>query len=252
MSSKIDALLEDSGGEQPGGPRQGSDFQNLQGRWVQTSLLQAQIFMLDFQASRWLMEKDVARQSRHRHDKRADLGTLRASDRRARTDPNPDTVANRPSVQLPLTSIVLTNMPLTLLLSSGRPPSAIALVRVSGSQAGKIVTALAGKLPSPRMATRALLGDVGQRPIDDAVVLWFPGPASLRRSERARVYFRIDCAMEIDRAFLIHMMHGLQMNDSMEPITSSDQSVEGLIDLRRLDYLWAKKFERRAELLGLG
>src|SRR5215213_8600330 len=26
---KIDALLEDAGGEQPGGPRQGSDFQNL-------------------------------------------------------------------------------------------------------------------------------------------------------------------------------------------------------------------------------
>jgi tRNA modification GTPase len=63
-------------------------------------------------------------------------------------------------------------------LSSGRPPSAIALVRVSGSQAGKIVTSLAGKLPSPRMATRALLKDIGQRPIDDAVVLWFPAPAS--------------------------------------------------------------------------
>jgi tRNA modification GTPase len=63
-------------------------------------------------------------------------------------------------------------------LSSGRPPSAIALVRVSGAQAGKIVTALAGKLPPPRMATRALLRDVGQRPIDDAVMLWFPGPAS--------------------------------------------------------------------------
>jgi tRNA modification GTPase len=63
-------------------------------------------------------------------------------------------------------------------LSSGRPPSAIALVRVSGSQAGKVLTALAGKLPSPRMAARALLRDVGQRPIDDAVVLWFPGPAS--------------------------------------------------------------------------
>src|ERR1044071_6996676 len=63
-------------------------------------------------------------------------------------------------------------------LSSGRPPSAIALVRVSGPLAGKIVTMLAGKLPPPRMATRALLRDVGQRPIDDAVVLWFPGPAS--------------------------------------------------------------------------
>ncbi len=63
-------------------------------------------------------------------------------------------------------------------LSSGRPPSAIALVRVSGSQAGKIVTTLAGKLPSPRTATRVLIRDVGHRPIDDAVVLWFPGPAS--------------------------------------------------------------------------
>src|SRR3989475_1410717 len=63
-------------------------------------------------------------------------------------------------------------------LSSGRPPSAIALVRVSGSQAGKVAMALAGKMPSPRMATRALLRDVGQRPIDDSVVLWFPGPAS--------------------------------------------------------------------------
>src|SRR6185369_12770118 len=29
-----------------------------EGQWVQTSLLQAQIFMLDFQAARWLMEKD--------------------------------------------------------------------------------------------------------------------------------------------------------------------------------------------------
>jgi tRNA modification GTPase len=63
-------------------------------------------------------------------------------------------------------------------LSSGRPPSAIALVRVSGPQAGKVVTALAGKLPSPRTATRVLLRDVGQRPIDDAVVVWFAGPAS--------------------------------------------------------------------------
>lgn len=63
-------------------------------------------------------------------------------------------------------------------LSSGRPPSAIAMVRVSGAQAGSVVSALVGKTPAPRVATRALLRDVGQRPIDDAVVLWFPGPAS--------------------------------------------------------------------------
>jgi tRNA modification GTPase len=37
---------------------------------------------------------------------------------------------------------------------------------------------LAGKRPAPRMATRALLRDSDGQPIDDAVVLWFPGPAS--------------------------------------------------------------------------
>jgi tRNA modification GTPase len=63
-------------------------------------------------------------------------------------------------------------------LSSGRPPSAIAVVRVSGPQAGPALTALAGKMPAPRLATRVLLRDENRQPIDDAVVLWFPGPAS--------------------------------------------------------------------------
>jgi tRNA modification GTPase len=63
-------------------------------------------------------------------------------------------------------------------LSSGRPPSAIAIVRVSGPQAGPALTLLAGRIPAPRTATRAVLRDADQQPIDDAVVLWFPGPAS--------------------------------------------------------------------------
>src|SRR6201990_745625 len=63
-------------------------------------------------------------------------------------------------------------------LSSGRAPSAIAVVRVSGPQAGVVLTALAGKLPAPRQARRRLLHDGAGQPIDDAVALWFPGPAS--------------------------------------------------------------------------
>ena len=63
-------------------------------------------------------------------------------------------------------------------LSSGRPPSAIAIVRVSGPLAGTALAALVGKMPAPRLATRALLRDAARQPIDDAVVLWFPGPAS--------------------------------------------------------------------------
>ena len=37
------------------------------GRWVTTSLLEAQIFMLDFQASRWLIAKEVAGQAGNDH-----------------------------------------------------------------------------------------------------------------------------------------------------------------------------------------
>jgi tRNA modification GTPase len=63
-------------------------------------------------------------------------------------------------------------------LSSGRPPSAISIVRVSGPQAGVALTSLADQIPLPRRATRALLRDANRQPVDDAVVLWFPGPAS--------------------------------------------------------------------------
>jgi tRNA modification GTPase len=63
-------------------------------------------------------------------------------------------------------------------LSSGRPPSAIAIVRVSGPAAGAAVKLLARKIPPPRAAIRALLRDACGQPIDDAIVLWFPEPAS--------------------------------------------------------------------------
>ena len=63
-------------------------------------------------------------------------------------------------------------------LSSGRAPSAIAVVRVSGPEAGAALSILAGKMPEPRTAGRALLKTSDGQPLDDSVVLWFPGPAS--------------------------------------------------------------------------
>jgi tRNA modification GTPase len=63
-------------------------------------------------------------------------------------------------------------------LSSGRPPSAISIVRVSGPQAKAVLASLAGKIPEPRIASRVLLRDASRQPIDDSVVLWFPAPAS--------------------------------------------------------------------------
>lgn len=63
-------------------------------------------------------------------------------------------------------------------LSSGRPPSAIAIVRVSGPGAGLALRVLAGQIPPARAATRVLLRDAAGRPLDDAIVLWFPAPGS--------------------------------------------------------------------------
>jgi formyl-CoA transferase len=51
-----------------------------EGQWVQTSLLQAQIFMLDFQASRWLMEKHVAKQVGNDHPTSIPTGVFKTSD----------------------------------------------------------------------------------------------------------------------------------------------------------------------------
>jgi crotonobetainyl-CoA:carnitine CoA-transferase CaiB-like acyl-CoA transferase len=51
-----------------------------EGQWVQTSLLQSQIFMLDFQAARWLMEKDVAQQAGNDHPTSIPTGVFKTSD----------------------------------------------------------------------------------------------------------------------------------------------------------------------------
>ena len=50
------------------------------GQWVQSSLLQAQIFMLDFQASRWLMEGQVPKQAGNNHPTSIPTGVFPTSD----------------------------------------------------------------------------------------------------------------------------------------------------------------------------
>ncbi|HEU0135547.1 MAG TPA: tRNA uridine-5-carboxymethylaminomethyl(34) synthesis GTPase MnmE, partial [Allosphingosinicella sp.] len=62
-------------------------------------------------------------------------------------------------------------------LSSGSPPAAVALVRISGPAADVALQALSGKLPEPRVATLADLQWRGER-LDRALVLRFPGPRS--------------------------------------------------------------------------
>ena len=59
------------------------------GQWVQTSLLQAQIFMLDFQAARYLVSGEVAGQAGNNHPTGVPTGVFRTKDGYVNIAPTP-------------------------------------------------------------------------------------------------------------------------------------------------------------------
>src|SRR3954467_6033355 len=64
-------------------------------------------------------------------------------------------------------------------LSSGRPPAAISVIRISGPTAHGAGKLIAGSLPEPRTAAvRGLKHPVSGELLDDALVLRFDAPAS--------------------------------------------------------------------------
>ena len=76
-------------------------------------------------------------------------------------------------------SCVMTDRSTIFALSSGRPPAAIAVVRVSGPQARLVLEKLIGRVPAPRQAAlvRVRQPESGET-IDEGLALWFPAPRS--------------------------------------------------------------------------
>ena len=134
-------------------------------------------------------------------------------------------------------------------LSSGRPPAAIAIVRVSGCAAGQAVLMLAGMLPAPRRATlRTLRGDAGV--LDHALVLWFPGPATATGEDLAEFHLHGGRAV-VDAVLRALATLGLRMAEPGEFTRRallngrlSVSEVEGLADL-----LQAETESQRVEAL---
>lgn len=73
-------------------------------------------------------------------------------------------------------------------VSSGSPPAAIAVIRISGPRAGEALASLAGKTFEPRRASLAALRDAGGKVLDEALVLWFPGPATATGENLAELH----------------------------------------------------------------
>jgi len=73
-------------------------------------------------------------------------------------------------------------------LSSGQPPAGIAIIRISGPEAGRVLDVLAGGRPEPRQAVYRRFRDIGGAPLDDGLALWFPGPKSATGEDLAELH----------------------------------------------------------------
>lgn len=120
-------------------------------------------------------------------------------------------------------------------LSSGRPPSAIAIVRLSGSEVNKAIRTLAGNVPAPRRATRALLRAADGQPIDDAVVLYFPRPRSATGEDVAE--FQVHGGRAV-LASLFAALSGIENIRAAEPGEFTRRAFEnGKLDLTEAEGL---------------
>lgn len=73
--------------------------------------------------------------------------------------------------------------------ASGAGQAAVAVIRLSGPRAGDVLAALAGGVPAPRMASlRRLRCPRGGEVLDQALLLWFPGPASYTGEDAAELH----------------------------------------------------------------
>ena len=66
--------------------------------------------------------------------------------------------------------------------------AAVAVVRLSGPRAGEALSALAGRRPAPRRAALRRLRAPGGALLDEALVLWMPGPASYTGEDSAELH----------------------------------------------------------------
>ena len=124
-------------------------------------------------------------------------------------------------------------------LSSGRPPAAIAVVRISGPRAGDALKALTGRLPEPRRAALARVRDPASgEVIDEALVLWFPGPKSETGEDIAELQLHGGRAVIAAVLGALGQIEGLRMAEAGEFTRRAFENgqldltaVEGLADL---------------------
>ena len=81
------------------------------------------------------------------------------------------------------------NPPRTIFaLSSGAPPAGVGVIRISGPDARGALMTLAGRVPEPRRASLAQLRRADGALLDEALILWFPGPNTATGEDLAELH----------------------------------------------------------------
>lgn len=73
-------------------------------------------------------------------------------------------------------------------LSSGAPPCGVGVIRISGPRAVEALERLTGALPAPRRASLRQVVDPVAGWLDEALVLWLPGPHSATGEDCAEIH----------------------------------------------------------------
>ncbi|UNU44385.1 tRNA uridine-5-carboxymethylaminomethyl(34) synthesis GTPase MnmE [Sphingopyxis sp. YF1] len=133
------------------------------------------------------------------------------------------------------------------------PPAAIGVVRVSGPEAGAALAALAGRLPEARRAVLAELKDAAGAPLDRALVLWFPGPATATGEDLAELHLHGGRAVVAAVEAALGTMPGLRCAEAGEFTRRAFEN--GRIDLAEAeglaDLLAAETESQRVQALGM-
>jgi tRNA modification GTPase len=120
-------------------------------------------------------------------------------------------------------------------LSSAPGRAGVAVVRVSGAATADVVRALCGALPAPRKAVLRPLVAADGDVIDEALVLWFPGPASFTGEDVAEFHVHGGHAI-VERLFA--QIAALPGTRPAEPGAFTRRAVEaGKLDLTQAEAL---------------
>ena len=141
-------------------------------------------------------------------------------------------------------------------LSSGAPPAAIAIIRISGQGAFNAVEALAGRIPAPRKPSLAKLYDPKDSGLlDEALLLTFPGPDSATGEDLAELHLHGGKAVVRAVKAALEGLEGLRKAEAGEFTRRAFQN--GRLDLNEADALGdlltaESEWQRRAAATMLG